>query len=145
MKPLDLNTDLSGVSTDMPRLADGDYPCGIKSTEIAENKAGTGHNMCVIFKTTEEGFDQNGEPLNAGMEVRKYYPLQQSENPNAPDFRRDICVLIDAALGTDQNTRPALTEELIASLVGEEVTVGVKLRESEEYGLQNEVKYVRAA
>lgn len=143
--PLDLNIDLDGVKTGMPRLQAGDYLCAVKTAEILANKAGTGHNLLVVFKTLEEAVSQDGDSLGAGMEVRKYYPLQQSANENAPDFRRDLAVLYDAAFKIeDENDRPPINKETIASLVQEEVLVKVSFEHDDQYGAQNTVRRVLA-
>lgn len=143
--PLDLNIDVKDVSTAMPRLAENEYICSIKSATVEENKAKTGNNLVVVFATTEEAEDQNGEPLGAGIQVRKYYPLQQSSNERAPDFRRDLTILVDAAFNIDEaHNRPTITNETLAQLVGEEVSVRVRLRESDQYGLQNEIARISA-
>lgn len=145
MNPLDLNIDIKNVDTSMPRLLAGQYLCKITEASVAANKAGTGHNLMVIFSTLEEGESNQGKVLAPGQQFRKYYPLQQSENENAPDFRRDLTTLFDAAFKvSDPADRPAITVDNIAALNGEEVVVSVNLKEDPEYGLQNEVRGVKA-
>lgn len=144
-EPLNLNIGLGDVDTSMPRLASGKHLMGIKKAEVGPNKAGTGHNLLVSFATKEPAESTAGDVLNPGFQVRKYYPLQQSDKENAPDFRRDIAVLIDAAYNVDDaNNRPTLSQETIAGLVGREVVVTVKVTQSDEYGEQNEVGMISA-
>lgn len=143
--PLDLNIELAGIDTSMPRLKPGNYLASIKEVKIEQNKAGTGQNMLVVFSTMEEAPSLTDDIIPAGWTLSKYYPLQQSENEKAPDFRRDICRLIDAAFNiTDDSERPALTGQTLAQLVGQEVALKVRTRESEEYGIQNEISGVTA-
>lgn len=142
---LDLNIELKGIDTSMPRLEAGEYLCSIKEVKMEENKAKTGHNMVVQFATMEDAQSTTGDTLAPGWTLSKYYPLQQSENEKAPDFRRDICRLVDAAFKIeDDSDRPDLNEETLLQLVGQEVVVKVALRESDEYGIQNEIKSIRA-
>ncbi len=145
-EPLQLDIPTQEVDTAMPRLIDGDYPCRVDKQEIVPSKQGEGkHNLLVIFKTTVPAESQKGDSVNAGYPVRKYYPLQQSENPDAPDFRRDLCLLLDAAYNVeDPANRPNITNDTLAGLMGKEVLVKVKLVDDEEYGWSNEVRGVNA-
>ena len=144
LDPLGLNINLDAVDTSRPVLASGTWPMGVKSIEIQENKAKNGRNLVVTFalantatsvKAAEDG--RSGD-LNPGYTLTKYYPLQQSEHPKAPDFRVDIARLIDAAFGTSQGSRPTLNEAL-DQIQGKVVAVRTKVRTSEEYGDQAEI------
>jgi len=125
---LDCNIELAGVDTSMPRLETGDHAMVIKSVEVKPNKAETGKNLVVTFATTGNAISTKGEPVNPGFPVTRYFALQQSDNPKAPNYLRDICKLIDAALGTTQENRPNLNGETLASLVGKEVLCKIKVR-----------------
>lgn len=138
--PLNLNVNLEDVSTAFPRLASGKYPFAVESVEVAESSSTPGnHNLLVIFSLLEPQESHTGDILNPGYQVRKYYPLQQSKNPDAPDFRRDIKLLLEAC-GIEGN----LTNDVIPELFGKEVEVTVKLTNNEQYGDQNEVRGVRS-
>ena len=144
MNPLDLNIDLTGTDTAMPCLSDGLYNMTIKSLDKVENKAKTGFNLVAVFVTTTPATSVNAigrgdsNDISAGFPVRKWYPLQQSENPNAPDFKRDLAVLQEACLG-------ATGKFDVNQLVGKTVSVKVKARESDDYGWGNEVGRVGKA
>lgn len=144
-EPLNLNIDLTKVDTSMPRLSAGEYLCVIESAAITQkNDDPTKHNLLVTYKTLEEGSDQNGKPMQPGVTVRNWYPLQQSDHPNAPDYLRDITSLFMAAFGVDdQSECPGLTNENISALAGQEVIVNIKLQDSDQYGLQNRVGFVK--
>ena len=135
------NIDLSNVDTEMPVLCDGTYNFEIKEFEVAENKKKTGHNLCVKFALTTPGDSvkarERGESndISPGFQVRKYYPLQQSDNENAPDFRRDLAVLQEAALGA----KGELNNETLEQLRGKQVAIKVKVTDSDVYGLGNDV------
>ena len=145
-EPLNLNVDLSKTDTSMPRLRQGNYACRIEEATIVPKKDDPSkHNLLVIFATIEEGVDQIGNKLEAGVQLRNYYPLQQSDNENAPDFLRGIAALFDAAFKcASPEDRPPLTNETIAALASQEVICSVKLEDDAQYGLSNRVNFVRA-
>lgn len=138
--PLNLNIDVASVDTSMPRLAPGPVAAVIDKAEVLENKQQTGHNLLVIFKTTEPVESTQGGVINPGYQLRKYYPLQQSANENAPDFKRDLAVLYKAAFGDNP---PALTEESILQLIGQQVELVTKVTTDPEYGEQNEIRSIK--
>jgi len=140
----DCNIDLAGVSTKMPVLQADHYAAIVKEAKVEPNKEKTGRNLVVKFTITTEGVSTTGEPVNAGYPVTKYYPLQQSPNPKAPDFRRDICKLIDACYGCEEDTRPALNGETISAMLGKEVLLKLKVRSADDqYDESNEIQDVK--
>lgn len=144
MNPLDLNVNLSEVKTGRPVLPKAQYRMIISETEIAENSKGTGYNLRVQFATVNPETDEEGTLINPGFPVFRYYPLQQSDNPKAPDFRVDIKRLLNAAFGCDDDSCPEFNEATVADLKGQEVLVSLKVRDDEEYGRSNDVSRVEA-
>lgn len=145
MDPLSFDIEMTEVDTSMPRLPKGEYLFGIKSGEIKENKEQTGHNLLVIFELRNAATGLNGEPISAGYQIRRYYPLQQSQKENAPDFRRDIAVLLDAAYKVkDAKDRPKLNNETIAGLAQRNVVLSIKVKDDPAYGLVNEIGSVKS-
>ena len=140
---LNLNIDLSNVDTTMPVLSSGLYNLTIKNFEVAENKKKTGQNLVATFATTTQETSvqamEKGEmgDLKPGFTIRKWYPLQQSDNPDAPDFTRDLAILQEAALGVKKNLD---LNELLDKLVAAKV----KVSDSEEYGLGNDIGRISA-
>jgi hypothetical protein len=130
---LNIKIDLSGVSTKSKHINVGDYLATIDKLEVMPNKAQTGSNLLVMFKvvgpTTSLDAAANGETndMPNGAVLRKYYPLQQSENAKAPDFRVDLCRLIDAAYSTNDDTRPDLSDETLNGLLGRSVMLTTRL------------------
>ena len=99
--PLGLGLDLSQVDTSRPCLPEGLYVLEVGAVELKANKAETGRNLVVQFKTVTDAMDHTGAKLiPVGFAVTKYYPMQQSDNPKAPDFKRDLAFLQDAVEGT---------------------------------------------
>ena len=137
--PLGLNIDLAGVSTAMPVLPAAKYPMHIASVEPKQGKDDPNkRNLLVSFTTAEDVTLADGSIISAGFKLSKYYPLQQSDNPKAPDFRRDLAVLVDAALGTDESNRPSLGEAA-ASLAGRTVIASLAIENDPVYGSQNRI------
>lgn len=124
--PLDINVDLSNVDTTRPCLAAGAHLCRIGDAKVEQNKAQTGYNLVVPFQTIDSATSVKGDEIAAGHRITKWYPLQQSDNPKAPPFEVDIARLSDAALGTEQGSRPNL-RELVSSISGREVIVKTKV------------------
>ena len=131
LDPLGLGIDLASVDTSMMVLVDGLYPVNITDIEVKANKNNTGNNLIVSMETTgvATSFDahEKGEANNVkpGWKLKTWIPLQQSENPDAPDFRKRLAELQDAVDGTNKETR--LPGFQPARFVGQQVVVKVKV------------------
>lgn len=131
LDPLGLNIDTNAVDTSRPLVSDGTYACRVSKAEVSPNKAGTGRNLIVEFTTTVPATstaalaEGRSNDIAPGWKFTRYYPLQQSDNPKAPDFRVDPIKLQDACLGTKQGTRPAFNPN---DFLGKEVLIVVKVR-----------------
>lgn len=136
--PLGLGLDLSQVDTSRPCLPEGLYVLEVGAVELKANKAETGRNLVVQFKTVTDAMDHTGAKLiPVGFAVTKYYPMQQSDNPKAPDFKRDLAFLQDAVEGTKQGERPPFNP---FNYVGMQVLAKLRVRADDgEYGAQNEI------
>jgi hypothetical protein len=134
---LGLGIDLGGVDTSRPVLPDTQHVLEVEKVDVTDNKAKTGRNLVVTFKTVNDSPDITGERIiSAGYKVTKYYPLQQSDNPKAPDFKADLARLQDAVEGTKQGERPPFNPY---NYVGRMVLAKLKVRTDDEYGTQNEI------
>lgn len=135
--PLGLGIDLSGVDTSRPCLPEGARVLAIGEVKLEPNKKQNGRNLVVTFETMEDSPDVTGEKLiSAGFKITKYYPMQQSDNPKAPDYRADLARLQDAVEGTKQGERPPFNP---FNYTGKAVLAKIKITSSEEYGNQNEI------
>jgi hypothetical protein len=136
--PLGLGLDLSNVDTSRPCLPEGIMVLEIGKVSKEESKKSPGnHNLLVQFKTTSDSPDVTGEKnIGAGFAISKYYPLQQSSNDKAPDFKADLARLQDAVEGTKQGERPPFNP---FNYVGRLVMAKLKVVTSDEYGTQNEI------
>ena len=143
---MNLNLNLKEVDTSIPVLAEGEYNMIISEVECKPSKTDeTKRNLVVTFRTIQENPGHKPETVcGPHYPVRKYYPLQQSENPAAPDFRRDLALLFDAAFQiTDPDDRPKIESEGQFEVVKQkEVRVRVSVRDDADYGISNEVKKV---
>jgi len=137
--PLGLGLDLSQVDTSRPVLPEALYVLNIKDVKVQPSKKDADKkNLVVTFETTAEAMDVTGtKQINAGYIVTKYYPLQQSDNDKAPDFKRDLAFLQDAVEGTKQGERPPFNP---FNYVGQRVMAKLKVRADDgEFGAQNDI------
>ena len=136
--PLGLGLDLSGVDTSRPCLAEGMHVLAIEKVELADNKRQDGKNLVVTFATVNESADITGEKtIGAGWKVTKYYPMQQSDNAKAPDYKADLARLQDAVEGTEQGNRPQFNP---FNYIGKLVISHLKVTKDEVYGDGDEIK-----
>jgi hypothetical protein len=135
--PLGLGLDLGNVDTSRPVLPEQLHVLEIGSVEVKPNKAENGRNLVVVFKTVNESPDASGQQMiQPGYQITKYYPLQQSANEKAPDYKRDLAKLQDAVEGTTMGSRPLFQP---FNYVGKLVIAKLKIRKDEEYGDSNEI------
>lgn len=136
--PLGLGLDLSGVDTSRPALEEGLYVLAVKDVKKEPSKKTPGnHNLLVVFETTSDATDVTGEKtISPGYQIRKYYPLQQSTNDKAPDYKADLARLQDAVEGTEQGNRPPFNP---FNYVGRQVLAKLKVENTDEYGNQNAI------
>lgn len=140
------NFDPNEVDTSRPVIPAGDHVMRVKSLEVKESKKDpTKRNLCVTFETVSAVSLPDGRQINPGFLLSKYYPLQQSDNPAAPDFRVDLTRLIDGVLGTSRGDRPDL-RAAVGLMQGRETCVSLIVRkpkpgsEEELYGDSNEIR-----
>ncbi len=135
---LGLGMDLSGVDTSRPCLPETAVVLQIGEVKRTANKSETGFNLVVEFKTVVDMPDATGARIvSAGYPITKYYPLQQSDNPKAPDFRRDLALLQDAVEGPDARKNAAPFAPF--NYTGSMVVAKLKIRQDEAYGPSNEI------
>lgn len=146
-----LNVNIGDVDTSRPFIVDRtQVPATIDNMDVVDSKSSDGKNLVVYFKTSEPApSTKEGQVINAGYTLRKYYPLQASpkqiEAGREDGWREDIASLVDCALGTDNDSRPSeLTQELLQELFAKKVLLTVRLEESDQYGMSNSISRVSA-
>lgn len=152
--PLDLDFDTTDVDTSRPLLPKGKYRFRVKELTALPNKAGTGKNLLSVFELVYSDRSTKGDPVHAGYQVRKYYPLQpnpkkveakatgdeDAQSYDEKGWLKDITILTDACLGIkDPADRPRLNKDTIAMCVGKEVEVSLSIESDSQYGEQNTV------
>lgn len=133
MQSDDLEINLTGVSLAPPLLAPGSYPFIVKSAVKKENKQGTGYNFVVEFELTSDAVSEKNvaagnyeeRDIPAGRTLTKWFPLQQSENPKAPDFRADIIRFYMAVFNCAQADVPTFSTNR-EGVVGAPIVLTVK-------------------
>lgn len=139
--PLGLNVDLKAVDTSYPVAAPGQYACVVKEMEVVPKKDDpTKRNLKMTYALSDPAplDDDPTKTVNAGYIFTEYYPLQQSDNPNAPDFKVGIAKLVDAVFHTDANTRPSIFPAP-SEFIGRPVVAVVKVDNDPQYGKRNSV------
>ncbi len=96
--PLGLNINLKEVDTSRPVLVEGKFLFSVKECSVVPKKDDPSkRNLMVVFALDQEADSVQGDKINPGFQVRRYLPLQQSDNPNAQDFTKDLVRFLDAA------------------------------------------------
>jgi hypothetical protein len=140
--------DLGGnVDTTPPVPIAGEHIARLEEVDRKPNKAGTGANLVLTFGLSSAvpalpGKDGTPRTANAGTRFTVYQPLQQSDNPAAPDFRVSVARLYDGIAGTDDSTRPGALD--FGALVGREVVLVTAVENDPQYGMQARVKRVKS-
>ena len=153
--PLSFSFSLADVDLSRPLLSAGSYLMRIASTKVEESKNKPGNfNYVVVFETTgaatsrDAALNGNADAndIGAGYKLTKYYPLQQSDNPKAPDFRQDITRLWLAVYNAKTPAEaPGFDAE--ADIVGKELSVTVRVAKAapdSQYGDSNEIQKIQA-
>jgi hypothetical protein len=137
----DLEFDTSDVDTSRPYLSAGEHLFTVKSVQVLPSKKNPANkNLRVDFALTNPTEAENGTMLNAGFPLSRYFSLQQSDNPKAPDYRVDIVKMLEAVY----SERVAFTAETVGGMVGREVICKLKVTESDEFGTSNEITAFKA-
>jgi hypothetical protein len=144
--PLDLGLNLAGVDTSSPVLEKGLYAVTLDDVTKADNSRKDGYNLVVKWKTVQPATSVQGRAqgkdndVNPGWTLTQWYGLQQSDNPNAPDYKKGLAALQDALEGTTMETRNPSFSPLAS--IGKTVMISVDVRDDEQRGLQNDIKRV---
>jgi len=137
---LDLELDLTDVDTSFPTLQENTVLVRVINAEIVptkkDNEDGSKKNLMMTYATVTENPSTSGDVIAPGYPLKEWYPLQQSDNPNAPDYKVGLAKLLEALFGE----RPQFNQATIDMMGGKEALALVKVRETEEFGKQNDVK-----
>ena len=139
---MSLKFNFENVSTKTPLILKKDYAGEIKKVEAKENKDKTGKNLVVMIElkgpfTSQQGAEQGLEnDVTGNINLFSYLPLQQKDE-SSPDYRRGLCLLWDAAMGTNDETRGEMDFE---EILNRKVIVTVNhSKETPEFPSNNQI------
>lgn len=140
-----IDINLAGVETGMPILVTGHYPVEVDEVSVEDSKNTPGNrNLLVKMKLAGPATSIQGQKegrtndVKAGFPLRLYLPLQQSEKPDAPDYRKRIAEFQDAVEGTDVKTRNPEFNPF--DYKGKIFVVQVAVDNDPEFGMTNNIK-----
>ena len=142
--PMNFAIDLGGrVDTSMPCPAAQQAVATLASIDMQLNKKGNGNNLILKFQLDNEvpalpATDGSPKTCPAGYSITEWLPLQQSDNPKAPDFRKKLCIVYDALAGTNDDTRPASLP--FGTLQGKKVILNLEPENSPDFGFNARIK-----
>lgn len=155
--PINLNLPTTGIETKFPSLNIGEYKCSLAKVEGVESKNTPGLYMLKITHLLQEpATSDDGRPIQPGFEFIGNITLplasnhanykEESDHPTTGIRMRSVCAFLDAAFGTDKDTRPQLTNDLLPQFAGKVVKVKIKARKeaSDEYGSTQVGGYAKA-
>ena len=123
-----LDEDLANVDTSMPVIRGGIiHNFEIANCERMQNRAGTGENIRITLKTTEELQTTKGDMLSAGFPIYKYLSLTErvgtpgKKDWTVDDIKKGLAQWMEATYGTKRAVAPL--EEHIGQRVKCKVTV----------------------
>lgn len=154
-----LNVNLADVETKTPLIAPGQYVFKADRPEFVEHKDTKDTNvpdedrkwmLVFTFRLTEAVESiKPGVKVPANWPIRKYCNCFQSDNPDAPDWKRDVTAIIRAAFNIDEERKeetPSLNDDTLDMLKDQHLLLRIAVREASEkdiakgYGDSNEIK-----
>jgi hypothetical protein len=128
--PLQINVQLKGVDTDFPLIPEGDYELQVVASTVDPNKDKTGLNWNLTLATTSPITGVDGRDVKVGTKLFAVNALQAREDSkDAQAFIRSLGETVDAIFGTDKNTRPDFSQEVVSSALGKTVLAHVIIDE----------------
>ena len=142
--------NLGKVDTSRPVPVAGSYVATITKVESKTNNANTGTNLFVTFALDNGAQsipDSTGAQKNIapGFVITECCVMQQGDNPNQPDWRVKIANIHDAAMGTNNDSRPENMD--LSALTGRKVVLDLKPEEDKkgDFGIQARIKKFKPA
>lgn len=133
-----LDTDVSSIDTSYPRIVAGLYELSISAAEKIRNKAETGDNLKVEFKTTQPATSTTGEPVPPGFTMSRYIGLTVTEKYSEDMIGKTIASLMKC-FGVTGSPRTIIdTPAVLIGKIGP-CKVSIK-KETTEFPEGNEVK-----
>lgn len=137
MDPLNLNIDITDVSTDFPSAAVGDHHVRITKAEVKAWSKSPGHSLVITVANVNDLQTTSGEVIPPGK-FTAFYRLNLTETEGF-DFRKNLARFSEAVFGT----KMPINNEFIAALVGQEFIAIFKPSKDTTYG-DTEIKGCKA-
>lgn len=126
--------DLSNASTTYPILPAQVYSMTVVKAEIVDKKDDASKkNLLVTLGTSDPQKDINGNDTNAGLQVRQYIGLSETEKRTKANIQGDLAKLMLCFTGSQTGK---FDPEKLIGLSG---SVKLKIEHSDEYGDKNAV------
>lgn len=148
--PLSINIPAAGIDTSRPLLPEGDYRLQITACEIkpGSEKVGNVLQWAPTLVTTEPATAVDGRDIPPNTLLFLDWPFDLAPRPDSkyPNAWRDSLLnAVDAILGTDKDTRPDITKDVLDSTVGKIVIGTVKIDEDKNGVKRNKVTRLKKA
>lgn len=128
------NLDLTSVRTDRPVVKEGTYAFDIKGFEAKMNSKNTGHNLNIALAGISEMPTNDGKSVSPGFVLFDLVSLVKTDKYNPAE---KLAKIQEAVYGAKQNGFKT------AEMVGQRVMLKVTIEDSEEFGQQNRVKWIK--
>jgi hypothetical protein len=135
-----LTESIGSVDLSYPRLQPSNYEVGIENAERIPNKAGTGFNLRLNFKTVADGTSTHGDVVPSGVKLTMYIGLTESDRRPLGAIKKDVARLGRAARLPVETTIQQIMDNP-EMLVGRTLIAKVGIRQATaEFPESNEVK-----
>ena len=132
-----LDTDVSSIDTSFPRLQKGLYELSCTAAELLDNKAGTGKNLKLQFKTTQSGYSTSGEQVAPGYNITTFVALTPTPKYTEQMIAKNLASLMKSA---DMSGSPRAVIDNPATLVGKVVNATVAVQPANDgYAESNKI------
>lgn len=139
--PLGLNINLQEVDTSRPVIVAGKYAFSVKEcSRVPKKDDPNKFNLLIVFTLDQEAETVQGGTVQPGYQIRRYLPLQQSDNPNAPNFIIELVRFFDAAFDIESPEQRSTVFPDPGEFVGRALGLIVSVQEDDAMGKSNDVR-----
>lgn len=150
--PLQINIPAAGVDTSRPLHPEGDARLQITESTISPGSEKVGGilqwhlKLVTVDPATEVGEAGREIPPNTQLYLDWPFDLAPREDSKYPDaWKNSLFNAVDACLGTDKDSRPDITKDVLDSVVGKIVLGTVKIDTDKEGTKRNKVTRLKKA
>lgn len=150
--PLSVNIQAQGYDTSRPLHPEGDFRLQIVGSEIKPGSDKVGGilqwhlDLVTLDPATEIGGTGRDIPPNTKLFLDWPFDLAPREDSKYPDaWKTSLFNAVDAILGTDKDSRPDITKDVLDSAVGKIVMGTVKIDTDKEGTRRNKITRLKKA